>query len=193
MRIHLIASVIRAASFVLIASACAASATQSAPVETITAVAEVTSGGAATATPVTIVIGRVASDAERDALIRAVKSGGTEAARELLAKRGDAGTLRVGSQTVALKYVLVRVIAGGRLITAVTDQPIAVPGTSATDSKPKGGYGLGLVLIEVPKAGAGHGELVPAGRIRIDEHDAVVTEASNPANVVTLTKVAVAP
>jgi hypothetical protein len=44
--------------------------------------------------------------------------------------------------------------------------------------------------LEIFDTGAGRGELVPAARVRIDEHGAVVTEAYNSEEVVRLTNVA---
>jgi hypothetical protein len=45
------------------------------------------------------------------------------------------------------------------------------------------------VLIEVSERGEGSGELVPAARVRLDEHGAIVTEANDPSTVVRLTNV----
>jgi hypothetical protein len=158
--------------------------------ETITAVAEVkTAGGATTKAPVTLVIEHFASDAERAALIKALKSGGTEGARQVLAKRQDAGTVKLGAQTAAVKHAFVRTIADGRLITAITSEPLVFLGAGLPGAKSTAGYNLGLVLIQVSTKGPGSGELVPAATVRVGEQDAIITEAYNAADTVRLTNV----
>jgi hypothetical protein len=154
--------------------------------ETITATASVkNASGASTNTPVTVVVDRFATDAERDALLAAVRSGGTAAARELLAKQRDAGTLQLGSQRASIKYAYARNAGSGRLITVITAQPIGGPGANA-----KTGFDLGLALLELAASGPGHGELSPAAKVRIDGQGAIVTEGVTPADTVQLSNVA---
>lgn len=159
--------------------------------ETITGRAEVkTAGGASASAPFTLHIDRYATDAEQQALISTVKKDGTEAARKLLMMRADAGTVQLGAQTETVKYAFARAIGGGRLITAITSEPMLFLGAGLPDAKPTANYPLGVVLIEVPDKGFGHGELVPAARVRADEHNAIVTDAYNASDVVRLENVA---
>jgi hypothetical protein len=153
--------------------------------ETITATASVKNAAGSTNTPVTVVVNRFATDAERDALLAAVKSGGTASARELLAKQRDAGTLQLGSQRAPIKYAYARTAGSGRLITVITAQPIGGP-----DAKAKPGFDLGLALLELAASGPGHGELSPAAKVRIDGQGAIVTEGVTPADTVQLSNVA---
>jgi hypothetical protein len=159
--------------------------------ETITALAGMTSAaGVATSTPLTLLIERFATDAERNALVRAVKKDGTEAARLLLMKRDDMGSLQLGGRTVAVKYVFELAFGGVRLITAMTTESILVPGEGLRGSNSTRTSGLGLVLVEITEGGTGSGEIIPAaGRIRVDDEDAIVTEAYGADNVVQLTNV----
>jgi hypothetical protein len=155
--------------------------------ETITGTASVkNASGASTNAPLTVVVERFATDAERDSLLAAVKSGGTTAARDLLAKQRDAGTLQLGSQRVPVKYAYSRTTAGGRLITVITAQPIG----GLPDAKPKAGYDLALALLELGASGLGRGELSPAAKVRIDAQGAIVTEGTTPADTVQLSNVA---
>jgi hypothetical protein len=155
--------------------------------ETITATASVkNASGATTTAPVTVVVDRFATDAERESLLAAVKSGGTAAARELLAKQRDAGTLQLGSQRAPIKYAYARSTGGGRLITVITAQPIS----GLPDVKPKPGYDLGLALLDLAASGPGRGELSPAAKVRIDGQGAIVTEGAAPADTVQLSNVA---
>jgi hypothetical protein len=145
--------------------------------ETITATAQVkTAGGAAASAPVTVTVDRFSTDAERDQVMSALKSGGSSAARDLLAKRASLGSVKVGSSTVPIKYVYARTTSDGRLITAVTSSPIAFVGAGAPGAPPKAGFDLGLVMLELASSGSGHGELVPATKVRVNDQGAIVTE-----------------
>jgi hypothetical protein len=136
--------------------------------ETITAVAAM--GGGADST-VTFVVNRLATDAERDELVAAVKKGGSVAARAVLEKRADAGTLQVGAQHVAIKHAYSRTTTAGRLLTIVTADPIKV-GNGAAGAA---GQAVGLAILEVGPSGPGHGELVPEAHVRVDDQGAIVT------------------
>ena len=144
--------------------------------ETFTADATVArpSGGTASA-KLTAVVQAFATDAERDALIAAVGKGGT-AARDLLAGKKDAGSVQVGTTKTAVKYAYARTTGSGRLITLVTAQPIHFVGGDLPDAKPKAGYDLGLVLLNVDPSKPGNGEVAPAAKVKVDAQKAIVTE-----------------
>jgi hypothetical protein len=145
--------------------------------ETFNATAQVKSGGGASASaPVTVVIDRFSTDAERDEVLSALKQGGTAGVRKLLGTRKTVGSLRVGNSNTAIKYVYARTTADGRLITAVTDVPIAFVGAGLPGAPPTTGFDLGLVIVEMAKSGPGHGELVPATKVRVNEQGAIVTD-----------------
>jgi len=58
----------------------------------------------------------------------------------------------------------------------VTGSPIAFIGAAAPGAKPRAGFDLGLVILEVMASGPGRGELVPATKVRLDDKGAIVTE-----------------
>jgi hypothetical protein len=145
--------------------------------ETFTATASVKKADGVSATaPLTVVLDRFATDAERDALLAAIKKGGTASARDVLSKRADIGSVQLGSSRVPIKYAYARSTGGGRLITVVTGSPIAFVGSGLPGAAPKQGFDLGLVLLDVAASGKGGGELVPAAKIKLNDQDAVVTE-----------------
>jgi hypothetical protein len=144
--------------------------------ETFTADASVKrANGPQASAKLTATIRTWATDAERDALVAAVKQGGS-AARELLAKRANAGTIEVGSGPTPIKYAYARSVGSGRLITLVTAQPIHYVGGDAPNAKPKAGYDLGLVLLQVEGSAPGTGEVAPAAKVKVDDKGAIVTE-----------------
>ena len=131
--------------------------------------------GSTASAKLTATIESFATDAERDALIAAVGKGGA-AARDLLASRKDAGSIQVGTSTTPVKYAYARTTASGRLITLVTAQPIHFVGGDLPDAKPKAGYDLGLVLLDVNGSKPGTGEVAPAAKVKVDAQKAIVTE-----------------
>ena len=86
-------------------------------------------------------------------------------------------SIELGSRKTAIKYAYARTLGGGdRLLTLVTAQPVFFLGAGAPEAKPKAGYDLGLVLLELKASGPGKGELVPAAKVRVDAQNAIVTE-----------------
>ena len=145
--------------------------------ETITADASVKSAAGVQATaPVVVVIKRYATDAERDALLASLKKGGTAAARQVLSKGEDAGSVQIGGRETPIKYAYSRSTGSGRLITVVTAEPIVFIGAGLPGAKPTAGYDLGLVLLDTAATGPGRGELVPATKIRVNAEGGIVTE-----------------
>jgi len=145
--------------------------------ETFNATAQVKSAGGVTASaPVTVSIDRLSTDADRDALIAAVKKGGTDSARALLLPRPPIGTVKVGANSTAIKYAYARPGAGGRVITIVTGSPIAYVGASVPGAPAKSGFYLGLLVLDVPASGPGHGELSGAAKVTVNDQGAIVTQ-----------------
>ena len=143
--------------------------------ETFTADASVARpDGTVASAKLTAVVDAFATDAERDALVSAVKKGGT-AARDLLASRKASGSIQVGAKQTPIKYAYARPAGSGRLITLITAEPIHFVGGDLPDAKPKDGYDLGLVLLDLTSA-KGSGEVAPAAKVKVDAQNAVVTE-----------------
>jgi len=163
---------------IVVLMVCLLSSVRAQAPETLVATASVkNASGASLSVPVTASITRFASDAERDALLAAVKKGGTAAARQLLEKGADAGSFELSSRKTAIKYAYARTLSGGdRLITLIMAQPVFFLGAGAPEAKPKAGYDLGLVLLELKASGPGKGELAPAAKVRVDAQNAIVTE-----------------
>jgi hypothetical protein len=164
-------------SICLAAALCLAPLARAQAAETITATATVkTRTGVTSTAPVSLIVDRFSTDRERDEVLAALKKGGTDAVYSLLLVRPSIGTVKVGNTVTAIKHVYERTTPDGRLITAVTGQGIAFVGAGAPGAPPKSGMYLGLVILEVAKAGPGHGELVPATKVRVNEQGAIVTD-----------------
>jgi hypothetical protein len=155
---------------------------------TATAAVKSASGGAATA-PLTIVVDKFSTDAERESLLKALKEGGT-AGRDLLARRPAVGSLQIGTRSTSIKYAYAVSTGDRRLITVVTGSPIVLDGAGRAAPAAQSGFDLGLVLLDLPSSGAGTGDLVPATKIRVEQDNTIVTEDASP-DLVKLTNVTV--
>ena len=174
----------------LLASAPFASAIQ-AQGETFVATASVkTQTGSLATAPVTVVITRPTSEAERSTVGAALKKGGTAAVVAALKAMPDAGYIEVGGRRTTLKYAFVRPMAGGRLVTVVAPTPIVHLGAGLPDAPSKAGFDLALGLLEVKAEGEGSGELVPAGTVKINVNGAIETQ-DYASEIVRLSKVMV--
>jgi hypothetical protein len=133
------------------------------------------SGGATATAPVAVSVTRYGSAAERDALLHALRAGGTPAARALLATMHDAGSIQVGGRTTAIKFAAHRPLESGELITLLTAEPIAFVGGGRPDARPRAGYDVAVAFLTMQN-GRGMGELVPAAKIEVDASGALRTE-----------------
>jgi hypothetical protein len=146
--------------------------------ETYTATAQVKSAGGVTASaPVTVSIDRLSTDADREALIAAIKKGGTDSARALLLPKPPIGTVKVGANSTAIKYAYSRPgSGGGKVMTIVTGSPIAYVGAAVPGAPAKSGFYLGLLVLDVATSSAGHGELSGAAKVTVNDQGAIVTQ-----------------
>jgi hypothetical protein len=154
---------------VAVSLACATLAQAQAGAETFTATATVkTAGGAEATAPVTITIDRKMPEAEADTLVAAFKSGGAAGLRKALA-----GVPRTGSVQLAegpptpTRITIERQTDQGRLIIIVTDKPLLFLGAGVPGAKPKDGYDVAVIDLEVDDTGAGSGTLAPAATVTV--------------------------
>lgn len=168
------AEVVTAALAVAMLRAAAGSA--QAPPETFSATASVKHGAASAAAPVTVTITRYASAAERAAVMKAVRDGGSAAVRTALAALPDAGFIQLGERRTAIRFAGERTTGSGRLITVVTGEPILFLGAGVPAAKPRTGFDVAVALLDVNGNGGGSGELAPAAKVGVDEGGAVLIE-----------------
>jgi hypothetical protein len=78
----------------------------------------------------------------------------------------------------------------GRTISVVTDSPLAFVGGGAVDAKPRAGFELAFILLEVDSIGLGTGSMAAAARIRPGGPTGVQIDdyAEKPVNLVTVRK-----
>jgi hypothetical protein len=144
--------------------------------ETFTATASVKRGAASATAPVTVTITRYGTDAERDAVMSAIRKQGSDGARTVLSGMSDAGFIELGGQRSAIKFAGQRVTGSGRLVTVVTAEPIVYLGAGLPGAQGRTGFDVAVAMLDLTEAGTGTGELAPAAKVGVDEHGAVLID-----------------
>jgi hypothetical protein len=168
---------------VLVAAAAVAQAPQR-----LTGTASVKRGAASASLPVTFTITRMATNPERESVLKALKEGGTAAVQKALRGMPDAGVLQLGDTKTPIKYVSERPIDSGRLLTIATAEPVLFLGGGLPAAKPRAGYEVGLVMLTLDAKYSGTGEFAPAASVGVDSGALVIQDYG--ATVVWLTGVA---
>jgi hypothetical protein len=148
--------------------------------ETFTATAEAkNAAGAVRTAPVTITYTALSTTAERDALAAALRSGGHEAARKVLAGMKAIGTIEAGQKKVPIKYAFARPVGGGRMVTVVSTEAMGALKSDLSNAPAKAGYDITLALLVLDASNKGTGEFTPAAKIKLREDGALTTEDSS--------------
>ena len=152
----------------------AATLAQATP-ETFAATATVKRGGVSASAPVSVTITRYSSDAERDAVMAAVRAGGSAALHRALGSTKDAGSIQLGERRTAIKFVAQRPTPSGRLLTIVTAEPIVFLGAGLPEAAPRDGFEVAVAMLDLD-GGKLSGELVPAAKVGVDPKGALLID-----------------
>jgi hypothetical protein len=150
---------------VVIAAAAGAQSSRGAP-ETFSANAQVKGPAGAAASVIEIHVQRYTPDTDRTAVEAALKGGGYPAFLAALRKAPDVGYVTLGDQKYIIRWARERPTPKGRSIVVVTDKPIFFVGGGAVDAKPREGYEVAVVQMEVDDVGLGSGTMAAAARVR---------------------------
>src|SRR5262245_34932033 len=135
--------------------------------ETFTANLQATGarGGAAAAT-IQIDIQRYTPDHDRTTVESALKTGGYPAFLTALRKAPEVGAVSFGEQKWPIRWARETKNEKGRSIVVITDQPIFFVGGGRADAKPRAGYEVALIRMDVDDVGLGRGTMAAAARVR---------------------------
>lgn len=173
------------------ASATAFSQRRSAP-ETFSANIQAlgATGGSGAAT-IEIDIRRYTPDADRTAVEEALKTGGYPAFLTALRKAPEVGSVSVGNRKWAIRWARERPAAKyTRMIVVVTDKPIFFVGGGSVDAKPREGYEVAVIQIEIDDAGMGRGTMTAAARVKPGGETGVLIDdyADKPIRLITVVR-----
>jgi len=133
----------------------------------MTATAKAGPAAAGTLTiPITIRIDRYTSATERAKMIDGLKYGGYPGFLNALRDAPAAGSLDVGDQKFVVRWARTEPAGSGRTVTIVTDKPVYFIGSGGASSKPKAGYEVAVVTLNLDAGGKGDGTMAAAARVK---------------------------
>jgi len=115
---------------------------------------------------VTIHVDKYSSERDIGDMQKALESGGSSGFLQALRKAPVAGRLDVGKQTFTLRWAREIKTAKGRVITLVSDRPVYFVGAGLPDAKPKAGFDLAVIKLDMDSAGIGEGEMAAAAHVK---------------------------
>ena len=148
---------------------------QTAP-EAFTSHLQARTGAGALAAFIRIEIDRYTPDADRAAMTDALKFGGYPAFLQALRKAPVVGHVVVDDVRVALRWAREEVTPKGRRISLVTEAPVYFVGGGRADAKPREGFELAVLRLDVDEIGLGKGTMAAAARVKPDGAGGVVVE-----------------
>lgn len=147
-------------------------------------------GGAGAAT-IQIEIRRYTPPADLAAVEEALKTGGYPAFVTALRKAPEVGAVSFGNDKWAIRWARERPSGTyTRTIVVVTDQPIFFVGGGRVDAKPREGYQVAVIQMEVDNVGLGRGSMTAAARVKPDGQGGVKIDdyAEKPIKLITVTR-----
>ena len=147
-------------------------------------------GGAAAAT-IAIDIQRYTPEADRTAVEDALKTGGYPAFLTALRKAPEVGNVSFADRKWPIRWARERATGKyTRSIVVVTDQPIFFIGGGRPDAKPREGYEVAVIELQVDNVGMGKGSMTAAARVKPGGENGVQIDAyeGKPMNLVTVVR-----
>jgi hypothetical protein len=154
------------AILVILATSFALGQTTGAP-ETFVAMAQAAnSQGAAVTGTVTIQINKYTTDQDRTRIQDALRIGGYPGFLPELRKAPEVGYVELNGKKTSVRWARQQPSDKGRTIAIVTDTPIFFVGGGAVDAKPRAGFDVAVIQIDVDSVGIGTGTMAAAARVR---------------------------
>jgi hypothetical protein len=126
----------------------------------------VKSGSAAASATIQIHIERYTPDFDRTAVETALKTGGYPAFLTALRKAPDVGYVQHGDAKTIIRWARQTDAPKGRRIVVVTEKPIFFLGGGSADAKPRAGYEVAVIEMNVDDVGLGTGTMAAAARVK---------------------------
>ena len=136
------------------------------PPETFTANAQVLGNNAGSAAQVTIQINQYTSEKNRTTIQEALKTGGYQGFLPALRSAPDVGYVEMNGRKVTARWARQQSTEKGRTISIVTEAPMAFVGGASVDAKPRAGYEVAVIQLDVDQIGLGTGSFAAAARVR---------------------------
>ncbi len=120
---------------------------------------------------------RYTPDFDRTTVETALRQGGYPGFLTALRNAPEVGQLVLGGgEPYTIRYAREKVDAGGRTIVLVTDKPAFFLGGGRANAKPRAGYEVAVIKIQVDGTGQGSGTMAGAARVRPDGDGGVLLD-----------------
>jgi hypothetical protein len=136
------------------------------PPETFLINAQVVGPNATASAELTIHITRYTEERDRIAIQEALRTGGYPGFLPALRRAPEVGYVEVNGRKTAVRWARQQPSEKGRTISIVTDAPLAFVGGAAADAKPRAGYEVAVIQMEVDATGTGTGSMAAAARVK---------------------------
>jgi hypothetical protein len=113
-----------------------------------------------------IQIDKYTPERDRQAMRKALESGGPAAFLDALRKAPSAGHLEMGTERFTIRLAHEAPAGAKRAITLVIDRPVYFVGGGLPEAKPRAGYDLAVVQLTVESFGMGEGRMAAAARVK---------------------------
>jgi hypothetical protein len=178
-----------------IVCAAASALAQTAPAvtapETFSAKARVeNSAGAAIESPIQVHIERYTPDFDRTAVENGLKHNGYNGFLTALRKAPDVGYVDLNGQKTLIRWARQTPEGSGRTIVVITEKPVYFIGGALANAKPRTGYEVALLKLQVDAKGSGAGTMAAAARVKPGGETGVQIDsyAETPVNLSSVTR-----
>jgi len=129
-------------------------------------------------------------DKEREAVLKALQTGGEAAFVEAVRKAPVAGQIDIGKQTFTIRWAREVKDEKGRTITLVTERPVYFVGAGVPGAKARTGYDVAVVQLKMDSAGVGEGVMAAAAKVKPGEPTGVQVDdyGSEPIKLLSVTR-----
>ncbi|HEU4692731.1 MAG TPA: hypothetical protein VFS23_30420, partial [Vicinamibacterales bacterium] len=128
--------------------------------------AQVLGKDAGSSAQVTIQIDQYTAESDRTAIQEALRIGGFPGFLPALRSAPQVGYVEMAGRKVAVRWARQTVTDKGRTISVVTESPLFFVGGGDVDAKPRKGFEVAVIQLEVDSIGMGTGTMAAAARVR---------------------------
>ena len=160
------------------------------PPETFTASAQVLGNNAGSSAQVTIQINQYTSDKDRETIQEALRIGGYQGFLPALRSAPEVGYVEMNGRKVIARWARQQPTEKGRTISVVTESPMFFVGGGNVEAKPRAGFEVAVIQLDVDQIGLGTGSFAPAARVKPGGPSGVEVDdyAETPVKLVTVRK-----
>ena len=124
------------------------------------------SAGAVVSAPILIHVERYTPDFDRAKVEEALRVGGYPGFLPALTKAPEVGYVEMGGTKFTIRWARQTPSTTGRTIVVVTDKPVAFLGGALAASKPRAGYGVAVIQLNIDGRGDVAGTMAAAARVK---------------------------